>query len=93
MTGFMDTKLTRSQIPQSHPVTAVSMNYTILIMSVFVMLMTTAWFTEGRKLFVPPSNEEDISAELFDGVEIHKDEEIDMESPKGAAKAMVSPVV
>lgn len=38
------------------------MNYTILVMSVFGVAMGLAWVFEGRKLFSPPVNDEEISA-------------------------------
>ncbi|KAK9371393.1 choline transport protein [Lipomyces kononenkoae] len=49
-------------IPQSYPVTSVSMNYTILVMAGFAIAMTLAWIFEGRKLFSPPVNDEVIVA-------------------------------
>lgn len=51
-----------SQIPQSSPVTTLTMNYTILVMSAFGAAMGFAWMFEGRKLFSPPVNDEEISA-------------------------------
>lgn len=50
------------QIPQLSPVTSLTMNYTILVMGVFGVAMGLAWMFEGRKLFSPPVNDEEISA-------------------------------
>lgn len=38
------------------------MNYTILVMGVFCTAMILAWVFEGRKLFSPPVNDEEILA-------------------------------
>lgn len=38
------------------------MNYTILVMSVFGIAMGLAWILEGRKIFSPPVNDEEITA-------------------------------
>ncbi|KAF5009103.1 hypothetical protein FDECE_4655 [Fusarium decemcellulare] len=45
-------------IPQSHPVTSLNMNYTILVMGAFTVAMALAWIFEGRKRFNPPINDE-----------------------------------
>ncbi|KAJ3549181.1 hypothetical protein NM208_g74 [Fusarium decemcellulare] len=45
-------------IPQSHPVTSLNMNYTILVMGAFTIAMALAWIFEGRKRFNPPINDE-----------------------------------
>lgn len=45
-------------MPQSHPVTTLNMNYTILVMGGFSITMGLAWVFEGRKLFRPPVNDE-----------------------------------
>ncbi|KAE8327938.1 amino acid/polyamine transporter I [Aspergillus sergii] len=50
-----------SMIPQTHPLTAVSMNYTVLVMGFFMVAMTLAWILEGRRLFLPPANDESIA--------------------------------
>lgn len=50
------------QIPQVSPITSLTMNYTILVMGVFGAAMALAWMFEGRKLFSPPVNDEEISA-------------------------------
>lgn len=39
------------------------MNYTILVMSAFGIAMGLAWVFEGRKLFSPPVNDEEITAD------------------------------
>ncbi|KAJ0274368.1 hypothetical protein COL940_009351 [Colletotrichum noveboracense] len=54
-------------IPQVHPVTTLTMNYTSLIMGVFGIAMTVAWFSEGRWLFSPPTYHE-IGLTVMDGL-------------------------
>ncbi|KAI8215798.1 hypothetical protein K4K52_000051 [Colletotrichum sp. SAR 10_76] len=54
-------------IPQVHPVTTLTMNYTSLIMGVFGIAMTVAWFSEGRRLFSPPTYHE-IGLTVMDGL-------------------------
>ncbi|KAK1853742.1 choline transport protein [Colletotrichum chrysophilum] len=54
-------------IPQVHPVTTLTMNYTSLIMGVFGTAMTVAWFSEGRRLFSPPTYHE-IGLTVMDGL-------------------------
>lgn len=36
------------------------MNYTILVIGAFSIAMSLAWYTEGRKLFSPPVDDEAI---------------------------------
>lgn len=55
------------QIPQVHPVTSLTMNYTSLIMGAFIIAMTFAWVFEGRKLFCPPTYKE-LELVVLDGV-------------------------
>ncbi|KEZ46730.1 hypothetical protein SAPIO_CDS0006 [Scedosporium apiospermum] len=57
-------------IPQSHPITSLNMNYTILVMGVFMIFMTVSWFLEGHKLFKLPVCEDDAvyESDLIDGV-------------------------
>ncbi|KAI8263638.1 hypothetical protein K4K58_012917 [Colletotrichum sp. SAR11_239] len=54
-------------IPQVQPVTTLTMNYTSLIMGVFGIAMTVAWFSEGRRLFSPPTYHE-IGLTVMDGL-------------------------
>ncbi|CAI0648713.1 unnamed protein product [Colletotrichum noveboracense] len=60
------------QIPQVHPVTTLTMNYTSLIMGVFGIAMTVAWFSEGRWLFSPPTYHE-IGLTVMDGYRSARD--------------------
>ncbi|KAM5349527.1 hypothetical protein ACJ41O_006032 [Fusarium nematophilum] len=57
-------------IPQTHPVRADTMNYTVLIMGCLTVAMATAWFLEGRKKFSPPLQQEaEMSPEVIEGIE------------------------
>ncbi|PLB50744.1 amino acid transporter [Aspergillus steynii IBT 23096] len=44
-------------IPQSHPVTSTSMNYTVLIVGAFLIVMGITWILEGRRTFHPPAKD------------------------------------
>ncbi|KAH6896037.1 amino acid/polyamine transporter I [Thelonectria olida] len=57
-------------IPQTHPVRAETMNYTVLIMGCLAVAMTAAWFLEGKTKFSPPVNAEaEVDVEIIDGIE------------------------
>ncbi|RSL80749.1 hypothetical protein CDV31_017098, partial [Fusarium ambrosium] len=66
-----------SALPQSHPVTSLNMNYTILVMGGFSIVMGLAWVTEGRKLFKPPVNDEALvkTTEVIVGVDVDAEAE------------------
>ncbi|KAI9729402.1 MAG: hypothetical protein M1834_006926 [Cirrosporium novae-zelandiae] len=42
-------------IPMTHPVTAESMNYTILIFGISFIIMGISWFSDARTAYQPPS--------------------------------------
>ncbi|PWY95325.1 hypothetical protein BO94DRAFT_553237 [Aspergillus sclerotioniger CBS 115572] len=67
-----------SFIPQSHPVTAVNVNYTVLVMGCFAIAMGLGWVFEGRKLFSPPVNDEVVVAtsSTLDGLDVAEEEVI-----------------
>lgn len=46
------------QIPQVYPVTASSMNYTILLAGVFAILCLGMWLFDARKSYRPPTFEQ-----------------------------------
>ncbi|RDW81577.1 uncharacterized protein DSM5745_05134 [Aspergillus mulundensis] len=52
------TLLLPAQISQSHPISALNMNYTILVMAALAVAMALAWFFEGRTLYSPPLDAE-----------------------------------
>ncbi|GAM36589.1 hypothetical protein TCE0_018f05789 [Talaromyces pinophilus] len=84
-----------SFIPQSHPVTAVNMNYTVIVMSGFAIVMSLAWVFEGRKLYSPPRNEEDILVAehgVLHALVVHEDEENMHEFSKSQAKSHITPL-
>ncbi|KAF5975974.1 choline transporter protein [Fusarium bulbicola] len=57
-------------IPQTHPVTAVTMNYTILIMGCLAAAMATGWLLEGHTKFSPPTHDEtSLDVQVIEGVE------------------------
>ncbi|RAL05475.1 uncharacterized protein BO80DRAFT_398059 [Aspergillus ibericus CBS 121593] len=64
-----------SFIPQSHPVTAVNMNYTVLVMGCFVIAMGLGWIFEGWKFFSPPVNDEAVVAAsgALDGLDVEEE--------------------
>ncbi|KAH7009659.1 amino acid/polyamine transporter I [Ilyonectria destructans] len=66
-------------IPQVHPVTALTMNYTVLIMGCFMIMMALAWIFEGRKHFNPPLNNEAIFvvSEVIEGLEADEEAKSD----------------
>jgi choline transport protein len=72
-----------TQLPQSHPVTSLNMNYTVLVMGGFSIVMGLAWVTEGRKLFKPPVNDESLvkTNDVIIGVNV--DLEADEQASKG----------
>ncbi|KAM6506661.1 hypothetical protein FSOLCH5_013636 [Fusarium solani] len=72
-----------SALPQSHPVTSLNMNYTVLVMGGFSIVMGLAWVTEGRKLFKPPVNDESLvkTNDVIIGVNV--DLEADEQASKG----------
>ncbi|KAJ4129601.1 hypothetical protein NW754_003883 [Fusarium falciforme] len=71
-----------SALPQSHPVTSLNMNYTVLVMGGFSIVMGLAWVTEGRQLFKPPVNDENLvrTNEVIVGVNV------DLEAEEQASK-------
>ncbi|KAL2669778.1 hypothetical protein Neosp_015223 [[Neocosmospora] mangrovei] len=79
-----------SALPQSHPVTSLNMNYTVLVMGGFSIVMGLAWVTEGRKLFKPPINEESLveTNDVIIGVTVGL--EADEEASKGKNAAVSS---
>ncbi|KAG7409202.1 Choline transport protein [Fusarium oxysporum f. sp. rapae] len=57
-------------IPQTHPVTATTMNYTVLIMGCLAVVMATGWLLEGRSKFSPPTHDETLpDVQVIEGVE------------------------
>ncbi|KAG5743892.1 hypothetical protein H9Q72_012139 [Fusarium xylarioides] len=57
-------------IPQTHPVTAATMNYTILIMGCLAAAMATGWLLEGHSKFSPPTHDETLpDVQVIEGVE------------------------
>lgn len=78
------------QLPQSHPVTSLNMNYTVLVMGGFSIVMGLAWVTEGRKLFKPPFSEESLveTNDVITGLTV--DLEADEEASKGKNAAVSS---
>ncbi|KAJ0331007.1 hypothetical protein COL922a_012102 [Colletotrichum nupharicola] len=69
-------------IPQVHPVTTLTMNYTSLIMGVFGIAMTVAWFSEGRRLFSPPTYHE-IGLTVMDGLSFSEGQEEETGEKRG----------
>jgi hypothetical protein len=64
------------------------MNYTILVMSVFGIAMGLAWTFEGRKLFSPPVNDEEItvaaSGDVIQGVGVDSEgQAVSLDSKSG----------
>lgn len=59
------------------------MNYTVLVMGGFSIVMGLAWLTEGRKLFQPPVNDEKLvrTDEVIVGVDA--DVEAEEQASKG----------
>jgi hypothetical protein len=45
-------------MPQRHPITALNMNYTILILGALLLAMAVSWFVEGRNSYSPPLDTE-----------------------------------
>ncbi|CEL05867.1 hypothetical protein ASPCAL06979 [Aspergillus calidoustus] len=45
-------------LPQKHPITALNMNYTILILGALLLAMALSWFVEGRSSYAPPLDTE-----------------------------------
>ncbi|KAJ4181092.1 hypothetical protein NW767_014231 [Fusarium falciforme] len=58
------------------------MNYTVLVMGGFSIVMGLAWVTEGRQLFKPPVNDENLvrTNEVIVGVNV------DLEAEEQASK-------
>ncbi|KAL2838651.1 amino acid/polyamine transporter I [Aspergillus pseudoustus] len=46
-------------IPQRHPVTALNMNYTSLVLGALLIGMALSWFVEGRGSYAPPLDTEE----------------------------------
>ncbi|KAJ5517652.1 Amino acid/polyamine transporter I [Penicillium expansum] len=69
--GYSLLVLSVAFIPQSAPLTRLNMNYTILIVIVFLVIMAVTWLLEGRKAFRPPNQNPESyiidSQELSDG--------------------------
>lgn len=61
------------QIPQVHPITGLTMNYTILVIGIFAAAGVTAWWFEGRKQFIPPGHEDTVI--VLSGVDVDRDSE------------------
>ncbi|RBQ78731.1 hypothetical protein FVER14953_04316 [Fusarium verticillioides] len=57
-------------IPQTHPVTADTMNYTVLIMTCLAVAMIAGWVFEGRGKFTPLRNVDlDSDVQVIEGLE------------------------
>ncbi|SCO47912.1 uncharacterized protein FFMR_08884 [Fusarium fujikuroi] len=57
-------------IPQTHPVTADTMNYTVLIMTCLAVAMIAGWLFEGRGKFSPLRNVDiDSDTQVIEGLE------------------------
>ncbi|KAF5654042.1 choline transporter [Fusarium sp. NRRL 25303] len=57
-------------IPQTHPVTADTMNYTVLIMTCLAVAMIAGWLLEGRGKFSPLNNVDiDSDIQVIEGLE------------------------
>ncbi|KAJ4050876.1 hypothetical protein NW756_003976 [Fusarium oxysporum] len=57
-------------IPQTHPVTADTMNYTVLIMTCLAVAMIAGWLFEGRSKFSPLRNVDiDSDVQVIEGLE------------------------
>ncbi|KAJ5398806.1 Amino acid/polyamine transporter I [Penicillium sp. CMV-2018d] len=58
--GYSLLVLSVAFIPQSSPVTSLNMNYTVLIVGVFLIIMALTWIFVGRKVFQPPSKDPEV---------------------------------
>ena len=71
------------------------MNYTVIVMSGFTIVLSLAWVFEGRKLYSPPRNEEEILVAehgVLHGLVVHEDEENMNEFSKSQAKSHITPL-
>jgi choline transport protein len=75
------TDLNILQIPQVHPVSSLTMNYTPLVLGAATIAIAVAWFTEGRKHYSPPTYEE-MEAEVVTGVEVVEEKPTVLNSTK-----------
>ncbi|PSN69857.1 hypothetical protein BS50DRAFT_631827 [Corynespora cassiicola Philippines] len=68
--GYVILVVIAAVIPQAH------MNYTVLTMADFAVLMTISWFVEGKKPFKLPVNDEDIIASVIEGLDADEESQV-----------------